>query len=77
MVEKNIKLGIMESIASKVVMTRMVELDGYKAVLGTKVFQKRDTWEVPRVAIGISSDINRTLVGGSNFFQEQTKLRQS
>ena len=77
MVEKNIKLGIIESITSKVVMTRMVELDGYKAVLGTKMFKKGDSREVPRVAIGISSDINRTLVGGDNFFQEQTELRQS
>ena len=56
--QEDIELGVMESIASKVVMARMVELNGDKVVLRTKMFKKRGAREVPRVAVSITSDIN-------------------
>ena len=77
MMQKDIKLGIIQATSSKVVMTRVSKIDGDKLVLRAEVLEKSEAVSIIWVAIGVSSNVNWTGMRGSNFFDENFKERES
>ena len=77
MVEEDIQLGIMQATPGKVMMARVSKVDGDKLVLGAEVLEKSEPVSIFGVAIRITSNVYWAGMGGSNFFNEHLKERES
>ena len=64
------KLGIIKPSSSGMMMAWMMEINASKLVFGGEILEEFRPFLVVRVAVGISSDIYWTSIGGQSIIKE-------
>ena len=77
LIEEDIKLSIVETKSSEVVMTWMAKVQGEEVVLSAEVLEKVRSYCIFRITVSITSYIDWTLVSRGCFFQEEIKEGES
>ena len=75
--EEDIKLSIVQTKTSEVVMTWVAKVQGQEVVLGAEGLEQGRSYYIFRIAVSIASDIDWALVSRGSFFQEEVKKRES
>ena len=74
LVEENVKLCILEAQTHEVVVAIVAKVNRDEIVFWAEMLQKRWARKIFWVAVSITPDVNWTIIGDSNFIEEDIKI---